>query len=231
MYKKYIKRLLDIIMSCLLLVLLSPIMIIISVLIKIDSKGPILFKQKRSGKDNKEFTLYKFRSMTYNNDFYDTSKEDKVTKLGKILRKTSLDELPQMFNIIKGDMSFIGPRPWVLDYAKYFNSKQMKRLEVLPGITGYAQCSGRNNISIIDRINIDVNYVENLSFKLDVYIVFKTILCILKREGFSNSKSAIHDELKMLKEQNKSINIKKENKKKRTVRKEKEELIAVGSGS
>ena len=218
MYRKYIKRLLDIVLALFLIVVLSPILIIISLLIKLDSKGPVLFKQKRSGKNNKIFTLYKFRSMTCNNDFYDTTKEDQVTKIGNILRKTSLDELPQMINILKGDMSFIGPRPWVVDYAKYFTPKQMRRLEVLPGITGLAQCSGRNNLNIIDRINIDVNYVDNISFKLDVEIVFKTILCILKREGFSNSKSAIHDELRTLKEQGKEkikkhinkVNIKEE---------------------
>lgn len=218
MYRKYIKRLLDIVLALFLMAVLSPILIIISLLIRLDSKGPVLFKQKRSGKDNKVFTLYKFRSMTCNNDFYDTTKEDQVTKIGNVLRKTSLDELPQMINILKGDMSFIGPRPWVVDYAKYFTPKQMRRLEVLPGITGLAQCSGRNNLNIIDRINIDVNYVDNISFKLDVEIVFKTILCILKREGFSNSKSAIHDELRTLKEQGKEkikkhinkVNIKEE---------------------
>lgn len=235
MYRKFFKRLIDVVMASLLIILLSPILIIISVLIKIDSKGPVLFKQVRSGKNNKKFLMYKFRSMTCNNDFYDTSKEDQITRVGRILRKTSLDELPQMFNIIKGDMSFVGPRPWVVDYAKYFTKEQMRRLEVLPGITGLAQCSGRNNLNIIDRINIDIKYVDDLSFKLDINIFFKTIKCILKREGFSNSKSAIHEELRVLKNQGKKV-VKKQIKKavnkcgKNKKKKEDRELLLVGSG-
>ena len=212
MYRKVIKKLLDLILALILVILLSPLMIIIAIMIKIDSKGPVIFKQIRSGKNNKNFTLYKFRSMIYNNNLYDTSVEDQVTKIGRILRKTSLDELPQLFNILKGEMSFIGPRPWIVDYAKYFTKHQMRRLEVLPGITGLAQCSGRNNLGIIERIDIDVEYVENMSLFLDIYIVLKTIKSVLKKEGFSNSKSAIHEELNILKNQNKTPN-KKKNKK------------------
>ena len=212
MYRKVIKKLLDLILALILIILLSPLMLIISIMIKIDSKGPVIFKQIRSGKNNKNFTLYKFRSMIYNNNLYDTSVEDQVTKVGKILRKTSLDELPQLFNILKGEMSFIGPRPWILDYAKYFTKHQMRRLEVLPGITGLAQCSGRNNLGIIERIDIDVEYVENMSLFLDIYIVLKTIKSVLKKEGFSNSKSAIHEELNILKNQNKTPNRKKNKK-------------------
>ena len=212
MYRKVIKKLLDLILALILVILLSPLMIIISIMIKLDSKGPVIFKQIRSGKNNKNFTLYKFRSMIYNNNLYDTSVEDQVTKIGRILRKTSLDELPQLFNILKGEMSFIGPRPWILDYAKYFTRHQMRRLEVLPGITGLAQCSGRNNLGIIERIDIDVEYVENMSLFLDIYIVLKTIKSVLKKEGFSNSKSAIHEELNILKNQNRSPNRKKNKK-------------------
>lgn len=212
MYRKVIKKLLDLILALILVILLSPLMIIISIMIKLDSKGPVIFKQIRSGKNNKNFTLYKFRSMTCNNNLYDTSVEDQVTKIGRILRKTSLDELPQLFNILKGEMSFIGPRPWILDYAKYFTRHQMRRLEVLPGITGLAQCSGRNNLGIIERIDIDVEYVENMSLFLDIYIVLKTIKSVLKKEGFSNSKLAIHEELNILKNQTKSPN-KRKNKK------------------
>lgn len=212
MYRKVIKKLLDLILALILVILLLPLMIIIAIMIKIDSKGPVIFKQIRSGKNNKNFTLYKFRSMIYNNNLYDTSVEDQVTKIGRILRKTSLDELPQLFNILKGEMSFIGPRPWILDYAKYFTKHQMRRLEVLPGITGLAQCSGRNNLGIIERIDIDVEYVENMSLFLDIYIVLKTIKSVLKKEGFSNSKSAIHEELNILKNQNKIPNRKKNKK-------------------
>ena len=212
MYRKVIKKLLDLILALILVILLSPLMIIIAIMIKIDSKGPVIFKQIRSGKNNKNFTLYKFRSMIYNNNLYDTSVEDQATKIGRILRKTSLDELPQLFNILKGEMSFIGPRPWIVDYAKYFTKHQMRRLEVLPGITGLAQCSGRNNLGIIERIDIDVEYVENMSLFLDIYIVLKTIKSVLKKEGFSNSKSAIHEELNILKNQNKIPNRKKNKK-------------------
>lgn len=127
MYKRFIKRILDLLLATILLVLLSPIFIIVSIAIKLETKGPVIFKQIRSGKHNKEFTLYKFRSMTANNDFYNTKEEDQITKVGRVLRKTSLDELPQLFNILKGQMSFIGPRPWITDYAKYFTKHQMRR--------------------------------------------------------------------------------------------------------
>lgn len=222
MYKRFIKRILDLLLATILLVLLSPIFIIVSIAIKLETKGPVIFKQIRSGKHNKVFTLYKFRSMTANNDFYNTKEEDQITKVGKFIRKTSLDELPQLFNILKGEMSFIGPRPWITDYAKYFTKHQMRRLEVLPGITGLAQCSGRNNLNIKDRINIDVKYVDHISLKMDLYIFFKTIKSVIKREGFSNSKSAIHEELRILERQHiqkkknkefiKKISYKKKNK-------------------
>lgn len=204
MYRKYLKRILDFLIATLLLLIIWPLLLIVAIAIKLDSKGPALFKQIRTGKKGKEFTLYKFRSMAVNNNFYDTTIEDQVTRVGRFIRKTSLDELPQIFNIIKGEMSFIGPRPWIVDYAKLFTKHQRKRLEVLPGITGLAQCSGRNNLNIKDRINIDVEYVNNISLRLDLYIFFKTVKCVLKREGFSNSKSAIHEELKVLEKQHES---------------------------
>ena len=195
------KRLIDLLIAVIGIIIAFPIMFIIAIAIKIDNKGPALFKQIRTGKNGREFILYKFRSMAVNNDFYNTNEEDRVTKVGKFIRKTSLDELPQLFNIIKGEMSFIGPRPWIVDYAKLFTKHQRRRLDVLPGITGLAQCSGRNNLNIKDRINIDVEYVNNVSLKLDIYIFFKTIKCVLKGEGFSNSKSAIHEELRILEKQ------------------------------
>ena len=201
MYKNYIKRIIDFVLALLLVIILSPLLIFIAIVIRLQDGGAAIFKQVRSGKNNKEFTLYKFRSMTVNNDFNDKSEEDKVTKIGAFIRKTSLDELPQLFNILKGEMSFIGPRPWVTGYAKNFTKEQMHRLDVLPGITGLAQCSGRNNLTILDRINIDIEYVNNISFILDVKIFFKTIKCILMKEGFSNSKSAIHEEIKVLENQ------------------------------
>ncbi len=202
MYQKYVKRVFDVLFSVVLLILLSPIFFIVAIAIKLDSKGPVIFKQMRSGKNGVPFKLYKFRSMSANNDVYNSSEEDQITRVGNVIRKLSLDELPQIINILKGDMSFIGPRPWILEYAENFNKHQMRRLDVLPGITGLAQCSGRNNLTIKERINIDIQYVRNASFKMDVLIVFKTIKCILKREGFSNSKSAIHDEIRELYKQN-----------------------------
>ena len=237
MYKQYLKRFFDCFLAILLLIPLLPVMLIVSVAIKLDSKGPVIFKQIRSGKDNKKFMLYKFRSMSASNDFYDKTKEDQLTRVGAFIRKTSLDELPQLFNILKGEMSFIGPRPWVLDYAKYFTEHQMRRLEVLPGITGLAQASGRNNLSILDRIEIDVKYVDNMNILMDIKIIFKTIIGILKREGFSNSKSAIHDELKLLQEQH-VVKISND-KEKNSVRKNKldkkknnnQEKVLVGSGA
>lgn len=206
MYKRFFKKIIDFILAFILIIVLSPVMLIISLLIKLDSKGPVIFKQIRDGKNRKQFILYKFRSMTCNNDFYDEKIEDEVTKIGRILRKTSLDELPQLFNILKGEMSFVGPRPWIIDYSKFFTKHQMRRLEVLPGITGLAQASGRNNLSITERIDIDVEYVEDISLWLDIYVILKTIKCVLNREGFSNSKFAIHEELNILKNQNKRKN-------------------------
>ena len=177
--------------------------------------------------------------MTCNNNIYDKSKEDQLTKVGSFIRKTSLDELPQLFNILKGEMSFIGPRPWIVDYAKYFTEEQMRRLDVLPGITGLAQSSGRNAIGIIDRINLDVEYVDNVSMLLDIKIIFKTVIGIVKKEGFSNTKSAIHDELKLLEMQhtdmykeefnkNKLIKDKKHRTNKKKQRKE--DKVLIGSG-
>ena len=208
MYRRYVKRIIDFLLAIILLVTLSPVFLIISIAIKMESKGPIIFKQIRSGKNNKEFILYKFRSMKYNNDIYNIKEEDQVTSVGSFLRKTSLDELPQLINIIKGDMSFIGPRPWVVDYAKFFTKKQMRRLDVLPGITGLAQCSGRNNLTIQQRIKIDLKYVNNISLKLDLIIIIKTIKCILIKEGVSNTKSAIHEEINRLKHQHKKSYLK-----------------------
>lgn len=201
MYKNYLKRFLDLIFALVIFVILSPLFVIISILIRIDSKGPAIFKQLRTGKNGKNFTVYKFRSMIENNNIYNVEECDKITNIGRFIRRTSIDELPQLINIIKGDMSFIGPRPWIVDYAKYYTKHQKIRLKVLPGMTGLAQCSGRNNLTIKQRIEIDVNYVRNISLKLDLYIFFKTIWIVLKREGFSNSKSEMWEEVKTLSKQ------------------------------
>lgn len=202
---KYVKRGIDLIMAVLLLIIFLIPMLIIAVLIKLDSKGPVLFKQKRTGLKGKVFNLYKFRSMVTDNDVHDFSKGDQHTKVGNILRKTSLDELPQIINILKGEMSFIGPRPWITDYYDNMNEKQRHRNDVLPGITGLAQAKGRNNISINEKINYDLEYVKNYSFRQDVKIVFLTIKTVLSKEGADAGKNTIQNELEDLKTQNLSL--------------------------
>lgn len=224
MYKNFIKRIFDILFSLVLLIILLPLFLIISLFIKLEDGGSVFFKQLRSGK-NKDFMMYKFRSMKINNDVHNLNENDCVTKIGHVLRKTSLDELPQLINILKGEMSFIGPRPWITDYAKYFTAEQMRRLEVLPGITGLAQASGRNAISIIEKINLDVEYVDNISFLLDLKIIFMTVGSIFSKKGNNSDKFAIQNELDVLKEQ--WENPVKENTKegKKTKRKYKEKVL------
>lgn len=200
MYLKF-KRVVSFILAVLLFIIFSPIMLVIMIAIRLESKGSAVFKQLRTGKNGKEFYCYKFRSMTIENDVHNFKEEDKITKVGHFIRKTSLDELPQLINIIKGEMTFIGPRPWITDYAKHYNKRQKKRLDVTPGLTGLAQCSGRNNISIQEKIDLDIKYVENMSFKMDLYVIFKTFISVLKKEGYSSCKSTIKDEIEELKNQ------------------------------
>lgn len=199
---KYIKRLMDILLALIGLVFAFVPMIIVAIAIKLESKGPIIFKQERTGKDGKTFKLYKFRSMTVDNDVLNFKTENKITKVGKFIRKTSLDELPQFFNIIKGDMSFIGPRPWITEYYNNFNAHQKRRVEVLPGITGLAQATGRNNLNIFEKINYDIEYIDNFSFKMDLKVVFMTIKTVLSKEGAELSKYGIKEEIEDLKAQN-----------------------------
>ena len=199
---KYIKRLMDVVLALFGLILAFIPMIVVAVAIKLESKGPALFKQVRTGKDGKNFNLYKFRSMTVDNDVLNFKTENKITKVGKFIRKTSLDELPQLFNILKGEMSFIGPRPWIVEYYNNFNAHQKRRVEVLPGITGLAQATGRNNLSIFEKINYDIEYVDNFSFKMDVKVVLKTIKTVLSKEGAELSKYGIKEEIEDLKAQN-----------------------------
>ena len=201
---KYVKRFLDFLLSFILLIILFIPMCIISLLIKIEDKGFSVFRQERTGKDGKTFELLKFRSMKINNNVRDFSKCDEYTKIGKFIRKTSLDELPQLFNILKGDMSFIGPRPWIPEYYENMNENQRHKYDVLPGLTGLAQASGRNGISIFDKINYDLEYVEKYSFKEDLYVVFKTIYTVLKKEDVDIGKQGIKSELDQLKDYNKT---------------------------
>ena len=197
------KRIFDVLFAFLGLVIAAPIMIIIAIAIKLDSKGPVFFKQTRSGKNGKPFMMYKFRSMPVNNDVHDFSKEDVHTKVGKFLRKTSLDELPQLINILKMEVSFIGPRPWITDYYENMNDDQRHRYDVLPGITGLAQANGRNTISIFDKINYDLEYVKNYSLFMDIKIIFLTVKAVFSQKGADAGKDTINNELKDLKKANK----------------------------
>lgn len=187
MYRKYIKRLFDVIISLFVLIILSPIMLITAILVRIKLGSPVIFKQERLGKDEKIFTLYKFRSMTDEKDESGKLLPDskRLTKFGKTLRSLSLDELPQLFNVLKGDMSLIGPRPLLVEYLERYNEEQRHRHDVRPGITGLAQCSGRNLLSWQEKFKLDVEYSRNVSFLQDVKIFFNTIKILFKREGIS----------------------------------------------
>lgn len=191
MYLK-IKKIIEIILAIILIIVLFPFFVMIYILLKLSKIKSPIFKQQRSGKDNKIFTIYKFTTLDENN---------KTTKLFDFLRKTGIDELPQLFNILKGEMSFIGPRPWIIEYSKYFNKKQMKRLNVLPGITGLAQISDCENI--FQKINKDIYYVDNLSFKLDIYVFFSTIKVILLGRKKDYSSNDINEDIELLKKQKK----------------------------
>ncbi len=188
MYKKYIKRLLDIIFSLLGLIIASPIFLIVSLLVLIFLGHPIIFKQKRPGKDEKIFTLYKFRTMTNKKDSDGNllPDEQRLTKFGKFLRKTSIDELPELFNILKGHMSFVGPRPMLIRDMVFFDDKVMHRQDVTPGLTGLAQVNGRNSINWHQRFEYDLKYIENISFILDLKIVFFTIKTVLTHKGIGD---------------------------------------------
>ena len=196
---KYIKRTLDVVISSVLLVLLSPIFLIIAFLIKAESKGPVFFAHKRIGKNGKEIKILKFRTMVENaedlikeftpeqmKEFKENFKlknDPRITNMGKFLRKTSLDELPQLINIIRGELSLIGPRPIVArELEKYENNKE-KFLSVTPGLTGYWAANGRSDISYEQRMIMELYYIDNISWKLDLKIFFKTILSVLKKEG------------------------------------------------
>lgn len=184
------------------LIIASPLMLIIAIAIKLDSKGDILFKQVRTGKKGKNFTMYKFRTMVQSNDVHDFKKADEHTRVGKILRKTSLDELPQLFSIATGKMSFIGPRPWITDYYDNMNDDQRRRYAVRPGLTGLAQVMGRNNISIFKKIEYDLEYINNYSLYQDIKIIFLTIKTVFTGSGAEAGKGTIQKELEDLTKQN-----------------------------
>lgn len=193
-----IKRIMDIIFSSIGIVILLPVYIILAIMIKLDSKGPILFKQVRVGKDRKDFVIYKFRTMVVSaeskreleinpedmdNFVFQSKSDNRITKVGSFLRKTSLDEIPQLFNVLIGNMSLVGPRPEIPEVVKYYPEEYYQRLLVLPGITGLAQISGRGEIELGKTVYYDLTYINNFSVFFDLKILFTTVFKVFKREG------------------------------------------------
>lgn len=189
MYRKYIKRPMDFILAFIAIILLSPVILVVAILVRFKLGSPVIFKQKRPGLNEKIFTLYKFRTMTdkkdENGDFLPDC--ERLTKFGRMLRSTSLDELPELINILKGDMSIVGPRPLLIQYLPLYNKHQKRRHEVRPGLSGYAQVNGRNAISWEEKFNLDVEYVDNVSFTVDWRIIFLTIKKVFIKEGISSA--------------------------------------------
>lgn len=190
-YRRFVKRPMDFILSLIAIIVLSPVFLIVSLLVRTKLGSPVLFKQKRPGLNEEIFMMYKFRTMTDERDDKGKLLPDSIrlTKFGRLLRSTSLDELPELFNILKGDMSIIGPRPLLVQYLPLYNNHQKRRHEVRPGLSGLAQVSGRNAISWEDKFNLDIEYVENVRFIEDLKIIFLTIIKVFVREGI-NSKTA-----------------------------------------
>ncbi|MBR2275611.1 MAG: sugar transferase [Lachnospiraceae bacterium] len=187
MYKKYIKRLLDIILSLLAILILSPVYLVLAVLVRVKLGSPVLFHQDRPGLHGKIFPMYKFRSMTDERDEKGEllPDEKRLTSFGKKLRATSLDELPELFSILKGDMSIVGPRPLLVQYLPLYNEEQSHRHDVRPGLTGWAQVNGRNTLTWEEKFRYDVEYTRKYSFAMDLKIIFMTVGNVLKREGIS----------------------------------------------
>ncbi|WP_342463071.1 sugar transferase [Ureibacillus sp. FSL K6-8385] len=191
-YAKYIKRPMDFILSLIAIIVLSPVFLIVALLVRINLGSPVIFKQQRPGLNEKIFTMYKFRTMTDERDENGELLPDseRLTKFGKFLRSTSLDELPELFNILKGDMSIVGPRPLLVQYLPLYNDHQRRRHEVRPGLTGLAQVNGRNAITWEEKFNLDVQYVDHVSFLGDWKIIFRTVKKVFVREGINSETSA-----------------------------------------
>ena len=198
MYKKFFKSIFDRTLAFVLIILFSPIMAVVATLILFWDGRPVIFRQKRPGKDEKIFEIYKFRTMTNERDENGELllDEKRLKGIGKFIRSTSLDELPQLFNVLKGEMSFVGPRPLLVEYLPLYNETQRKRHSVLPGITGWAQVNGRNAISWEQKFEYDVWYVENLSFLLDMKILWLTLLKVIERSDISQKGEATMQKFK-----------------------------------
>lgn len=197
-YEKYIKRPQDFCCALLAIIVLSPIMVVVAVMVRLKLGSPVIFKQERPGLNGQIFTLYKFRTMTDKKDAQGNllPDEERLTRFGKILRSTSLDELPELFNILNGDMAVVGPRPLLVRYLPLYNEHQARRHEVRPGFTGYAQVNGRNSISWEEKFDLDVEYVDHVTFWGDWKIILQTVKTVLKREGISSESSATMEEFR-----------------------------------
>ena len=196
MYRCFLKRFFDFLLSLIAIILLSPVFLIVALLVRTKLGSPILFCQERPGKDEKIFKMYKFRSMSDERDENGQLMPDEVrlTSFGKKLRSTSLDELPELFNILKGDMSIVGPRPLLVKYLPLYSAEQRKRHDVRPGLTGWAQANGRNTISWEEKFKYDVEYTEKYSFFMDLKIIFMTVRSVLRHEGISSESAATMEE-------------------------------------
>ena len=201
-YEKYIKRLLDVVLSGIALIILSPVLLVTAILVRTKLGSPVLFRQERPGKDERIFKLCKFRTMTDARDENGELLPDEVrlTKFGRFLRSTSIDELPELWNILKGDMSIVGPSPLLVRYLPRYNAEQRRRHSVRPGLTGHAQANGRNALSWEEKFSLDVYYVDHISFILDVKTILLTVKNVLKREGISSETSATMEEFMGTKE-------------------------------
>jgi len=194
-YERCIKRPQDFILALIALIILSPVLLLVALLVRFKLGSPVIFKQKRPGLNEKIFEMYKFRTMTDERDSNGNllSDEIRLTKFGKLLRSTSLDELPELINILKGDMSFVGPRPLLVQYLPLYDEKQKRRHNVRPGLSGLAQVNGRNAISWEDKFILDIHYVDNIGFLSDWKIIYLTGKKVLIREGISSNTSATMD--------------------------------------
>lgn len=203
LYEEYFKRPLDFTLALFLLILLMPVLLILALLIRAKMGTPVIFAQRRPGRNGKIFRLYKFRTMTEERGADGTvlSDEERLTPLGKKLRSYSLDEFPELFNILKGEMALVGPRPLLVEYLPRFNERQARRHEVLPGLTGLAQVNGRNKLSWEERLEDDIQYVDCISFVGDLKIILKTIVTVLKKEGITSETSATMEKFQGTSEQ------------------------------
>lgn len=198
LYRKFLKRPVDFFLTLVAIIMLSPVLLLVALIVKVNLGGPVLFLQKRPGLNEKIYTMYKFRTMTEERDKEGNLLPDdlRLTKFGKWLRATSLDELPELFNILKGDMSIVGPRPLLTQYLPLYDNHQKRRHEVRPGLSGLAQVSGRNSISWEERFDLDVKYVDNITFIGDLKIILLTIKKVVIKEGINSNNSATMEPFK-----------------------------------